>query len=269
MIPRHGLPPRKSLGQHFLLDPGICRRIVSDAGDLDAREVVEIGPGPGGLTRALLASGLARLVAVEVDVRAIGSLHRLTASDPRLEIIRADATRLHADTLVRSPRHVVANLPYNVGTPILIGLLRRAGAWERLTVMLQQEVADRICAVPGSSAYGRLSVVAQWLCEVSLGVRLPPGAFIPPPKVWSAVVRLTPRSVQPTARALATMETVTAAAFGQRRKMLRSSLRTLGGVDILERAEIEPDRRAETLNVAEFERLAQIVELDEINARVL
>ncbi len=179
--------------------------------------------------------------------------------DSRLELLRADATRLRCDVLVRSPRQVVANLPYNVGTPILIGLLRRAGAWERLTVMLQQEVADRICAAPGSSAYGRLSVVSQWLCEVSIGVRLPPGAFSPPPKVWSAVVRLTPHAVQPTAGALATMEAVTAAAFGQRRKMLRSSLRLLGGADLLMRAEIDPDRRAETLQVSEFARLAHMV----------
>ena len=258
-LPRRGLPPRKSLGQHFLLDPGICGRIVADAGALDGREVIEIGPGPGGLTRALLASGAERIVAIEVDPRAVAIVRLLSRQDTRLEILRGDATRLHCDLLVRSPRQVIANLPYNVGTPILIDLLRRARAWERLTIMLQQEVADRICAAPGSPAYGRLSVVAQWLCKVSVGLRLPPGAFNPPPKVWSAVVRLIPRPVQPTLQEITTMEAVTAAAFGQRRKMLRSALRPLGGAALLEQAGIDPDRRAETLDVAEFERLSRLV----------
>ena len=154
---------------------------------------------------------------------------------------------------------MVANLPYNVATPLLVGLLRQAGAWERLTLMFQQEVAERICAAPGSDAYGRLAVLAQWTCEASLLLRIPPAAFWPPPKVVSAVVGLVPHAEQPPPALFATMERLTAAAFGQRRKMLRGALRGLGGEALLHKAGIAPDRRAETLGIAEFDRLARLL----------
>ena len=162
-------------------------------------------------------------------------------------------------SLVAAPRQVVANLPYNVATPLLIGLLRQADRWEQLTLMFQQEVAARLVAPPGTGAFGRLSVLAQWLCTVELRMRLPPGAFVPPPKVWSAVVVLRPRMSQPPATLLRSMEALTAAAFGQRRKMLRSSLKPLGGVALLKRADVDPERRGETLDVATFERLARLL----------
>jgi 16S rRNA (adenine1518-N6/adenine1519-N6)-dimethyltransferase len=161
--------------------------------------------------------------------------------------------------LTEAPRQIVANLPYNVATPLLVRWLRQANAWERLTLMFQQEVAERICAAPGSDAYGRLAVLAQWTCQASLLLRIPPGAFWPPPKVVSAVVGLVPHAEQPPPALFATMERLTAAAFGQRRKMLRGSLRGLGGEALLERAGIAPDRRAETLDVAEFDRLARLL----------
>ena len=230
VIARHGLDARKSLGQHFLLDPGLIGRIVQQAGQLDGRHVVEVGPGPGGLTRALLESAAADILAVELDRRAIAALAELQAVHPgRLEVREADATRLDLAALVPAPRVLAANLPYNVATPLLVGWLRQAAAWERLTLMFQLEVAERICAEPDTPAYGRLSVLAQWTCRTTLLLRLPPGAFVPPPKVWSAVVGLQPHPAQPPAELFGAMERLTAAAFGQRRKMLRGSLRPLGG----------------------------------------
>jgi len=225
---------------------------------LAGRHVVEVGPGPGGLTRALLETLAASLLAVEVDARAVEALSELEAAYPgRLRVLAADATRTDLAALVPSPRQVVANLPYNVATPLLIGWLRQAAAWERMTLMFQLEVAERIAAPPDTPAYGRLSVLAQWTCRTGLLMRLPPGAFVPQPKVWSAVVGLVPHAEQPAAPLFAAMERVTAAAFGQRRKMLRGSLRALGGEALLERAGIAPERRAETLEVAEFDRLAR------------
>ena len=250
---------RKSLGQHFLFDPDICSRIVRQAGDLAGRAVVEVGPGPGSLTRALLSTELTKLVAVEVDPRAVLALAGLASREPRLEVRQGDAVRLDLASLVDEPRQVVANLPYNVGTPLLVGMLRQAGRWERLTLMFQQEVAERLVATPGTPAFGRLSVLAQWLCAVELRMRLPPGAFTPAPKVWSAVVVLTPKVAQPDTALLACMERLTAAAFGQRRKMLRSSLRDVGGARLLADTGVDPQRRAETLDVATFERLARSV----------
>lgn len=260
VISRHGLDARKKLGQHFLLDPGLIGRIVQQAGHMEGRHVVEVGPGPGGLTRALLASAAVNVLAIELDERAIGALAELGAAYPgRLEVREADATRLDLATLVPAPRVLAANLPYNVATPLLVGWLRQAAQWERMTLMFQLEVAERICAAPDTEAYGRLSVLAQWTCEATLLLRLPPGAFSPPPKVWSAVVGLVPRAEQPPADLFSTMERLTAAAFGQRRKMLRGSLRALGGIPLLERAEIDPVRRAETLNLAEWDRLVRLL----------
>ena len=229
-------------------------------GNLSGRHVIEVGPGPGGLTRALLDGPAAHVTAVEVDERAVLALAELEAAYPdRLRVLAADATRTDLAALAPSPRQVVANLPYNVATPLLVGWLRQAAAWERLTLMFQLEVAERVTAAPGTDAYGRLAVLAGWTCETALLLRLPPAAFTPPPKVWSAVVGLHPRAEQPAPALFSTMERLTAAAFGQRRKMLRGALRPLGGEALLERAGIAPERRAETLSVAEFDRLARLL----------
>lgn len=257
VIARHHLDARRKLGQHFLLDENLTARIVRSAGDLSGRHVIEVGPGPGGLTRALLGGDCATVTAIEIDPRAAAAARELAEAFPgRLRVIEADALALDMAALVAAPRRIVANLPYNVATPLLIAWLRQAGAFEGMTLMFQQEVAERICAAPGTAAYGRLSVLTQWLCAADIALRLPPAAFVPPPKVWSAVVRLTPLAAQPTPAAFARMERLTAAAFGQRRKMLRGALRPLGGEALLARAGIAPDRRAETLTVAEFEALA-------------
>jgi 16S rRNA (adenine1518-N6/adenine1519-N6)-dimethyltransferase len=260
VIARHGLAAKRSFGQHFLLDANLTRRIVRDVGALVGRHVVEVGPGPGGLTQALLESDAADVTVVEIDRRAVAAMQELAAvSDGRLRVVAGDARSMDVAALVPAPRQIVANLPYNVATPLLIGWLRQANALERMTLMFQQEVAERICAEAGTPSYGRLSILAQWTCEVALVLRLPPAAFVPPPKVFSAVVALVPRVTQPEAALFTTMEQVTAAAFGQRRKMLRSSLRQLGGETLLREAEIAADRRAETLSVAEFDRLARLV----------
>jgi 16S rRNA (adenine1518-N6/adenine1519-N6)-dimethyltransferase len=260
VIARHGLDARKSLGQHFLLDANLTAKIVRAAGDLEGRHVVEVGPGPGGLTRALLASSAATVTAIEVDPRAVAAIEELRETDPaRLSVLRADALTADLAAMVPAPRQIVANLPYNIASPLLVGWLRQAGAWERMTLMFQQEVADRICAAPDTPAYGRLSVLTQWCCHASIALRLPPEAFTPPPKVWSAVVSLKPRQELPAPALFATMERLTAHAFGQRRKMLRSSLRPLGGEALLLRAGIVATRRGETLDIAEFDRLAREV----------
>jgi 16S rRNA (adenine1518-N6/adenine1519-N6)-dimethyltransferase len=264
VIARHGLAAKRSLGQHFLLDANLTRRIVRAAGPLTGRHVVEIGPGPGGLTRALLDSDAASVTVVELDRRALAAIGELEAEAAgRLHVIGADALTLDVPTLVPAPRQVVANLPYNIATPLLIGWLRQAGMFERLTLMFQQEVAERICAAPGTSAYGRLSILAQWLCRVELLLRIPPTAFVPPPKVFSAVVGLAPHAEQPTPALFAAMEQLTAAAFGQRRKMLRGALKAVGGEVLLHKAGITPDRRAETLSVTEFDRLARLLATDD------
>jgi len=260
VIARHRLSARHSLGQHFLLDANLTTRIVREAGALDGRHVVEVGPGPGGLTRALLNSNAADVTVVEIDPRAVAAMLELqAASGPRLKVVAGDAMALDLADLVPSPRLIVANLPFNVATPLLVGWLRKASRWERLTLMFQQEVAERICATPGSPPYGRLAVLAQWCCTTELRLRIPPAAFVPSPKVSSAVVVLCPHAAQPEAALFAVMERLTAAAFGQRRKMLRGALRGLGGEALLARAAVAPERRAETLTVAEFDRLARLL----------
>jgi 16S rRNA (adenine1518-N6/adenine1519-N6)-dimethyltransferase len=259
VIARHGLAARHSLGQHFLLDGNLTDRIVREAGDLSGRHVIEVGPGPGGLTRSLLSSAAVDITAIELDRRAIGAVTELAElTNGRLRVIQGDALSIDAASLVPAPRQVIANLPYNVASPLLVGWLRQATSFERLTLMFQQEVAERICAEPGTPAYGRLSVLTQWTCEARIVLRLPPGAFTPPPKVSSAVVSLTPHATQPGAALFARMEALTAAAFGQRRKMLRGSLRGMGGEELLTRAGISGERRAETLSVAEFDRLLRV-----------
>lgn len=261
VIARHGLAARHKLGQHFLLDANLVERIVRQAGPLAGRHVVEVGPGPGGLTRAILESDAAQVTAIEIDPRAAAAIGELCDSHPdRLHLVAGDALALDLTTLAAAPRQVIANLPYNVASPLLVGWLRQVGSWEKLTLMFQQEVAERICAAPDTPAYGRLSVLAQWLCTAELRLRIPPTAFVPPPKVWSAVVVLTPHPEQPPPALFRTMEKLTAAAFGQRRKMLRGSLKPLGGEALLGRAGIAPERRAETLSVAEFDRLVRLLE---------
>ncbi len=259
-IAQFRLDARRKLGQHFLLDENLTGKIARQAGDLSGRHVIEVGPGPGGLTRALLATPAASVTAVEIDPRAADAMRALAAHHAgRLRVVEADALATDLAALVPAPRQIVANLPYNVATPLLVGWLRQAACWERMTLMFQQEVAERIAAPPDTEAYGRLAVLAQWTCSTALLLRIPPAAFTPPPKVFSAVVGFVPKPVQPDAALFAAMERLTAAAFGQRRKMLRGALRRLGGEALLAQAGIAPERRAETLEVGEFERLARLV----------
>ena len=260
VIARHGLAAKHSLGQHFLLDGNLTDRIVREAGDLAGRHVIEVGPGPGGLTRSLLASAAASVTAIELDRRAIGAISELVEAETsgRLRLIEGDALAVDLASVTAAPRQVIANLPYNVASPLLVRWLRQAASFERLTLMFQQEVAERICAEPSTAAYGRLSVLTQWTCDARIVMRLPPTAFTPPPKVWSAVVSLTPNAVQPGEDLFVRMEALTAAAFGQRRKMLRGSLRGMGGEAFLSRAGIVGERRAETLSVGEFDRLVRL-----------
>jgi len=249
----------KSLGQHFLLDSNLLDRITAAAGDLSGLNVVEIGPGPGGLTRALLSTSAIHITAIEFDPRAVAAVTALAQLTERLTILQGDALQADIPALVPPPRAIVANLPYNIGTPLLIRWLHEASAYTSLTLMFQREVAERLAAAPDTSAYGRLSVLAQWLCDVTLQMHIPASAFSPPPKVDSTLVRLVPHAIQPSLKEILTMERVTAAAFGQRRKMLRGALKGLGGKALLEAASIDPSRRAETLSITEFETLMQTV----------
>jgi 16S rRNA (adenine1518-N6/adenine1519-N6)-dimethyltransferase len=260
IIERFQLRADKRLGQHFLLDPQLLSRIAAAAGDLRGRTVVEVGPGPGGLTRALLAAGAARVIAIERDPRCIEALRELArAADGRLELIQADARELALAELGAGPVSVVANLPYNVATPLLIQWLGELERIERLTLMFQREVGLRIGAPPGSRAYGRLSVLVQWLCEVRNLMHLPARAFTPPPQVASSLVQLIPRPAPLAPADREALERVLQAAFGQRRKMLRSSLRSLEPRPeaLLAAAELSPTARAEQIDVQGFCRLAR------------
>lgn len=253
----HGLAAKKSFGQHFLLDLNVTRKIVRLAGPFEGRAVIEVGPGPGGLTRALLESDAGRVVLVEKDPRFVPLLQELDDGSGRLTIVEGDALNVREDGLVEGPTHLVSNLPYNVGTPLLIKWL--TGPWtpHALTLMFQKEVAERVVARPGEDAYGRLAVIAQAVAEAKLVMHLPAAAFTPPPKVASAVVHLVPRADRPDRDLLKALERVTAAAFGQRRKMLRSSLKQLGGADLCEAAGISPEDRAEVIGLEGFLRLAR------------
>jgi 16S rRNA (adenine1518-N6/adenine1519-N6)-dimethyltransferase len=262
VITRHGLSASKALGQNFLLDEQLLARIAAIPGDLDGASVYEVGPGPGGLTRALLRAG-AIVTAVERDRRCLPALAELSEAFPdRLNVIEGDAMDSGLAEALAEGGHVVSNLPYNVGTALLIGWLSGPvwpPRWASLTLMFQREVADRIVAPVGSDAYGRLSVLAQWRSTAKLAMTVHRSAFTPPPKVMSAIVHLRPID-QPEGVKPALLERITAAAFGQRRKMLRQSLKGVeGAVEALESLGIESTRRAETVSVAEFVNLARVL----------
>lgn len=260
VIARYELRTRKSLGQHFLCDLNLTRRIAEKAGDLSGCAVFEIGPGPGGLTRALVESDAAQVIAIEKDERCVAALAEVVAaSEGKLRVIAGDAMKADLTAMAAAPRAIVANLPYNIGTELLLGWLEHIEDFRSLTLMFQSEVVDRLCAAPGSKAYGRLSIITQFCCDAQRVLDVPASAFTPPPKVESAVIRLTPRKDRPKDIGFATMGKVTAAAFGQRRKMLRSSMKPLGGEELLRRAGIDPTLRAENLSLADFETLARII----------
>ncbi len=259
-----GLSARKSLGQNFLLDLNLTRRIARAAGDLSAGTTIEIGPGPGGLTRALLIEGAAHVCAIERDRLAIEVLSDLVeAADGALTVIEDDALQVDVSSIGTPPRRIVANLPYNVATRLLLGWLATPHAFETLVLMFQKEVAERLTARPGDPAYGRLSVLVGWLCTAEKVLDLPPAAFTPAPKVWSSVVRLTPRGTSLAAADRTALEKVTQAAFSQRRKMLRQSLKGLGGVDLIAAAGLEPTERPERLTIEDFCRLANALTVSE------
>jgi 16S rRNA (adenine1518-N6/adenine1519-N6)-dimethyltransferase len=266
VIARHGLGARKSLGQHFLLDLNLTGRIARAAPDLSRGTVIEVGPGPGGLTRALLAEGATNLVVVEKDRRCLEALAELAVAYPgRLEVVEGDALKMDLAALGPAPRQIVSNLPYNISTALLVrwltALADDPAAFSALTLMFQKEVAARLVAMPRSGPYGRLSVLTQWLCAARPLFDIPPRAFTPPPKVVSSVVALTPRAEPLAPASLAALEKVTAAAFGQRRKMLRQSLKSLGGdtARLFEATGIAPTARAEELAVEEFCALARLI----------
>jgi 16S rRNA (adenine1518-N6/adenine1519-N6)-dimethyltransferase len=263
VIERHGLQARKALGQNFLLDLNLTGKIARTAGDLSQCTVIEVGPGPGGLTRALLANGASRVIAIERDERCLAALAEIGAHYPgQLEIVSADALRVDMGALAGGEStRIVANLPYNVGTELLIRWLAVQGwppFYQSLTLMFQKEVAKRIVADRDDDAYGRLGVLAGWRTEAHIAFDVPARAFTPPPKITSSVVHLVPRPA-PLAADIRRLERVTEAAFGQRRKMLRQSLKPLGGEALLDSVGIDPTRRAETLSVEEFVALANAI----------
>jgi 16S rRNA (adenine1518-N6/adenine1519-N6)-dimethyltransferase len=263
VIRRHGLVAKKSLGQNFLFDLNLASRIARAGGSLAGASVLEIGPGPGGLTRALLALGAARVIAVERDQRAIAALQEIAARYPgRLDIVAADALSFDPKPhLPSAPVRIVANLPYNIATALLVGWLSIEPwpPWYEVAVlMFQREVAERIVASPGSKSYGRLSILVQWRCEARIVFDVNAAAFVPPPKVTSSIVRIMPRA-SPLSCERKLLERVTQAAFGQRRKMLRQSLRSLAtdAAGLIAQAGLDPTARAEDISVAGFVALAQ------------
>lgn len=268
VIAQHQLSARKSLGQNFLLDLNLTARIARVAGDLSETDVLEVGPGPGGLTRGLLAEGARKVLAVEKDARCLPVLEEIAAAYPdRLEVIEGDALEIDPATHLAAPYAICANLPYNVGTELLVRWLTPRDwppAWKSLTLMFQKEVAERIVAEPGSKAYGRLALLAQWRCNARIALTLPPGAFTPPPKVSSAVVHLTALPAPRYEADAKVLERVVAAAFNQRRKMLRAALKGLSPQieDHLAAAGIPPTERAERVPLEAFCALARSLAAD-------
>ena len=260
VISAHNLRAEKSLGQNFLLDQNLTDKIVRQCGDLSGKTVIEIGPGPGGLTRSLLKSNAKKVMALEYDPRAVEALQGLKdAAQGRLEILQRDALETDLLSLSDGPRVIVANLPYNIATPLLIGWLQNirehVGCYDEMVLMFQKEVAMRICATPGTKTYGRLSVIAQWLCEAKPVMELPPSAFTPPPKIKSSVVRFVPKVLDGSGPAFGCVEMLTQQAFGQRRKMIRSTLKDY--VPHIEALGLRGEARAEELSVDDFVNLAK------------
>lgn len=263
VIARHGLDAKKALSQNFILDLNLTQKVARTAGSLEGATVIEVGPGPGGLTRAILALGAKKVVAIERDPRCLPALQEVSDHYPgRLEVIEGDALKIDFQDLAKGePVKIIANLPYNVGTQLLVNWLLPAQwppFWQSLTLMFQKEVGQRIVAREDDNHYGRLGVLCGWRTEAHMAFDIPPQAFTPPPKVTSTVVHLEPIE-KPLPCDADKLEKVTLAAFGQRRKMLRQSLKPIGGEALLARAEIDPQRRAETLSVEEFCRLANLV----------
>jgi 16S rRNA (adenine1518-N6/adenine1519-N6)-dimethyltransferase len=263
VIARHGLDAKKALGQNFILDLNLTQKVARTAGSLEGATVIEVGPGPGGLTRAILALGAKKIIAIERDPRCLPALQEISDHYPgRLEVIEGDALKIDFRDLAKGePVKIIANLPYNVGTQLLVNWLLPAQwppFWQSLTLMFQKEVGQRIVAREDDNHYGRLGVLCGWRTEAHMAFDIPPQAFTPPPKVTSTVVHLEPIE-KPLPCDADKLEKVTLAAFGQRRKMLRQSLKPIGGEALLARAEIDPQRRAETLSVEEFCRLANLV----------
>jgi 16S rRNA (adenine1518-N6/adenine1519-N6)-dimethyltransferase len=250
---------RKSLGQNFLFDLNLTRRIARSAGTLNGT-TIEVGPGPGGLTRALLLEGAEQVIAIEKDFRARSVLDSLLiAANGRLQLVEGDALKTPLWEMGDAPRRIIANLPYNIATSLLIQWLEHAPAFESLTLMFQREVAERITAAPGDSAYGRLSILTGWHADAQILFDIPPEAFVPAPKIISSVVQIRPLPAPRFACSQSALETVTRLAFGQRRKMLRASLKSVGGAPMLEAAGIDPQSRPQDLDIAAFCRLANSI----------
>lgn len=263
VIARHGLDAKKALGQNFLLDLNLTQKVARNAGSLEGVTVIEVGPGPGGLTRAILALGAKKVIAIERDPRCLPALQEIADHYPgRLEVIEGDALKTDFESLAPGERvKIISNLPYNVGTQLLVNWLlpnQWPPFWQSLTLMFQKEVGQRIVAREDDNHYGRLGVLCGWRTEAHMAFDIPPQAFTPPPKVTSTVVHLVPIE-KPLPCDPDKLEKATQAAFGQRRKMLRQSLKPIGGEALLARAEIDPQRRAETLSVEEFCRIANLL----------
>lgn len=267
IIREHGLRAEKALGQNFLLDLNLTSKIARTVRNLKGAAVFEVGPGPGGLTRALLAEGAETVIAIEYDDRAVAALQSLVhASNGRLQVIKADALKRSIRDLadqkkITEPFIVCANLPYNIATPLLTGWLKdiyeRPGMYRELVLMFQKEVAQRIVALPRTKAYGRLSVLSQWLCDTKIMFDVPASAFTPPPKITSSIVRLVPKATLPSSASFSVIEEITAAAFGQRRKMIRGSMKAY--LPFIESCGLSPEVRAEELGVKDYESLAALV----------
>ena len=267
VIARYGLSAKKSLGQNFILDTNLLDKIVRNSKQRDPLPfekgtVIEIGPGPGGVTRAILENGAKHLTVIEKDERCFDLLSDIQAAYPDcLTVLNADALTVSAEDLGSAPRSIISNLPYNVGTLLLTGWLKKINQFSSLTLMFQKEVAERLTACPKTPAYGRLSILTQWLCQAEILFTVPPSCFVPPPKVTSAIVHLKPRAVPLAPARMDLLEKVTAAAFNQRRKMLRSSLKSIGNPEeICAAANVNPTARAEEINIESFCAMARYLE---------